>query len=85
MVTPQNIEVVKRLEPIARDLNCTTAQLALAWCARNENVSTVITGATSARQVEENMGALDVVARLDGDALKRIEVILKESPQIEPD
>jgi len=85
MVTPQNIEVVKRLEPIARDLNCTMAQLALAWCARNENVSTVITGATSARQVEENMGALDVVARLDGDALKRIEVILKESPQIESD
>ena len=85
IITPQNIAMVGRLQPIAKDLNCTTAQLALAWCARNENVSTVITGATSTKQVEENMGALDVVSRLDGDALKRIEVILKERPQIESD
>jgi len=84
-LTPQNIETVKRLEPIAKDLNCTTAQLALAWCARNENVSTVITGATDRKQVEENMRALDVVPRLDGNALKRIEAILKESPQIPSD
>jgi voltage-dependent potassium channel beta subunit len=85
MITPQNIEVVKHLEPIAKDLNCTTAQLALAWCARNENVSSVITGATSSEQVEENMRAPEVVPRLDGDALERIEAILKEGTQIESD
>ncbi|HXW95306.1 MAG TPA: aldo/keto reductase [Nitrososphaerales archaeon] len=85
IITPQNIGMVKRLEQIAKDLNCTMAQLAVAWCARNENVSTVITGATSGKQVEENMGALDVVSRIDGDALNRIEVILKERPQIESD
>jgi len=84
-VTPKNIAMVKRLEPIAKDLNCTTAQLALAWCVRNENVSTVITGATNKSQVEENMRALDVVPRLDGNALKSIEAILKESPQIPSD
>ena len=80
--TPQNIETVRQLGPVAKDLNCTTAQLALAWCARNPNVSTVITGATSRNQVEENMQALDVVPRLDGNALKRIEAILRERPQI---
>jgi voltage-dependent potassium channel beta subunit len=85
VITPQNVELVKRLEPIAKDLNCTMAQLALAWCARNENVSTVITGATSSKQVKENMGALDVVSRLDGDAMKRIGVILDERPQVELD
>jgi len=85
IITPQNIEMTKRLEHIARDLNCTMAQLALAWCARNKNVSTVITGATSSKQVHENMGALDVTSRLDGDASKRIEVILNERPQIESD
>ena len=85
VISPQSIETVKLLEPISRDLNCTMAQLALAWCARNENVSTVITGATSGRQVEENMGATDVASRLDGDALKRIEAVLKQRPQIELD
>jgi voltage-dependent potassium channel beta subunit len=85
IITPQNIEMVKRLESIAKDLNCTMAQLALAWCARNENVSTVITGATSSKQVEENMRALDVVSKLDGDILKRIEGIFKDRPQIESD
>jgi voltage-dependent potassium channel beta subunit len=85
VITPQNLELVKRLEPIAKDLNCTMAQLALAWCARNENVSTVITGATSSKQVKENMGALDVVSRLDGDAMNRIGAILNERPQVELD
>ena len=85
VINPENIETVRLLEPIARDMNCTMAQLALAWCARNENVSTVITGATSRKQVEENMRALDVVSRLDGDTLRRIEDILKERPRIELD
>jgi voltage-dependent potassium channel beta subunit len=83
IVTSQNIEMVKRLGSIAKDLNCTEAQLALAWCARNENVSTVITGATSREQVKENMGALDVIPRLDGEVLERIANILKETPQVE--
>ena len=37
------------------------AQLALAWCATNPHVSTVITGASRASQVDENFAALDVI------------------------
>ena len=85
VVTPQNIEIVKQLEPIAKDLGCTMAQLALAWCGRNQNVSTVITGATSREQVLENMRAPDVSSKLDGDALSRIDGILARKPQIEMD
>jgi voltage-dependent potassium channel beta subunit len=85
VVTPQNIEIVKRLEPVAKDLDCTMGQLALAWCRRNDNVTTVITGATSREQVVENMRAIDTVPRLDGDVLRRIEDILSEKPQIEVD
>ena len=85
IVTPQNIELVKRLEPIAKGLDCTMAQLALAWCVKNENVSTVITGATSREQVVENMRAVDVVSRLDGDVLQRVNGILAGKPQIEED
>lgn len=64
---------VGRLEPIARGLNASVAQLALAWCAHNPHVSTVITGASRASQVEENMRALDVLARLTPDVLKQID------------
>lgn len=69
-----NAQVVA-LGDIAGELGCTVAQLAIAWCARNPNVSTVITGASRVEQVEENMGALDVLDRLDDDACRRIEQI----------
>ena len=53
---------VERLRPIADELGCSMAQLALAWCTRNPNVSTVITGASRPSQVVENFAALDVIA-----------------------
>lgn len=66
---------VRRLAPIARDLGCTLAQLAIAWCVRNPRVSTVITGASRPEQVRENMLALDVVPKLDATVLARIAAI----------
>ncbi len=63
---------VARLADIASGLDCSLAQLAIAWCAANPNVSTVITGASRAEQVTENMGALDVLARLDDEVMGRI-------------
>ncbi len=83
--TRQNIEKVKRLMPLADELGCTMAQLALAWCLKNLNVSTVITGASKPQQVVENMKALDVVAKLNDDAMERIEKILDNKPTPEPD
>ncbi len=71
-LTTERIAAVKRLEPIARDLGATTAQLALAWAAKNRRVSTVITGASRPQQVSENMKALDFVAKLDDSVMKRI-------------
>ena len=50
--------------PIAAELDCTLAQLAIAWCATNPHVSTVITGASRPSQVVENFAAIDVVARV---------------------
>jgi aryl-alcohol dehydrogenase-like predicted oxidoreductase len=70
------IAVVKRLEPISKDLSCTMAQLALAWCLKNPHVSTVITGATRVTQVHENLKALDVVPKLTPDVMARIEAAL---------
>lgn len=73
IVDPKKIASVRKLVPIARKLECTTAQLALAWCLRNPDVSTVITGASRPEQVQENMRALDVVPRLTPAVVVAIE------------
>ena len=64
---------VRQLQTIAADLGCTTAQLAIAWCAKNPHVSTVITGASRVAQVRENLGALEVMAQLDESVMQRID------------
>ena len=68
--------IVEQLIPLASELGCSLAQMALAWCLKNPNVSSVITGASRAAQVHENMKALDVVPLLTNDVMERIEVIL---------
>ena len=80
--TAQKIEKVKQLVPIAQDLGCTLAQLGLAWCLKNPNVSTVITGASKVAQVTENMKALDVLPKLTADVMDHIEQILNNKPEL---
>lgn len=67
---------VRQLVAIADELECTPAQLAIAWCAKNPNVSSVITGASRVEQVTENMAALDVMDRLTDDVMSRIDEVL---------
>ena len=71
------VKAVKKLQPIAEDLGATLAQLALAWCAHNPNVSSVITGASRPEQVKENMKALAVLPKLTPQVVQRIEEAVK--------
>jgi voltage-dependent potassium channel beta subunit len=64
---------VERLRPIADELGCTLAQMSLAWCAANPNVSSVITGASRASQVAENFAAIDVLPLLTPEVMARID------------
>ena len=66
---------VAALAPIAQELGCTLAQLALAWVAHNPQVSTVITGASKLSQLQSNLGALDVVGKLTPEVLARIDAL----------
>ncbi|HJW53507.1 MAG TPA: aldo/keto reductase [Burkholderiaceae bacterium] len=75
LTDPTKNAVVGQLEAVARQLGCTLAQLALAWCLHNPRVSSVITGATRVEQVRENMLALDIVDKLTPDVLTRIGAI----------
>lgn len=81
VITPQRIEIVKNLAPIAKDLGCSMAHLAIAWCLKNPNVSTVITGASRVAQVHDNMKALQVVEKITPDVTERIEKVLGNKPK----
>ena len=68
---------VKKLAKVADDLGTTLPRLALAWCLKNPNVSTVITGASKPAQVTENMKAGQLVDKLTDEVMRRIEQILQ--------
>lgn len=73
----QKIAKVKALEPVAKELGCTLAQLGIAWCLKNPYISTVITGASRVEQVHENMKAADVAAKITPEILDRIDIIFE--------
>jgi len=69
-------DTVGKLEAVAKELGCTLAQLAIAWCAHNPNVSTVITGASRVSQVEENLRAAEFIPKLTPAVMERIDAIV---------
>ena len=69
-------EKVKQLRDLAEELDATPAQLAIAWCAKNPNVSSVITGASKVEQVVENMRAIEVLPKLSDKVMERIDGIV---------
>jgi len=83
LTNPERVAKVKKLQPIAQDLGCSLAQMALAWCLKNPNVSTVITGASRVEQVRENLASAVLVAKLTPDVMERIELVLDNKPQPE--
>jgi voltage-dependent potassium channel beta subunit len=70
-------EKVVALVGIARELGCTPAQLAIAWCTKNADVSSVITGASNAGQVRENVASLEVADALTPEVMGRIEEVTR--------
>ncbi len=74
---PTEVQRVENLRPIADELGCSMAQLAIAWCASNPRVTTVITGASKASQVVDNFGALEVIDALTPEIKERIDAAIK--------
>ena len=66
---------VRALESIAKELNCTIAQLSVAWCLKNSFVSSVITGASNLGQLQENLKAAEVAPKLTPEILEGIDRI----------
>jgi len=80
----QNLEAILKkvdgLRPIAEKLGCSLAQMCLAWCIKNPNVTTVITGASRVSQVKENFESLSLVPKLTEPIMEEIEKVLKNKP-----
>ena len=76
----QQIDKVRELTVLAEELDTTMPRLAIAWCLKNPNVSTVITGASRVEQVHDNMHALDVACHLTDEVMENIEIILDNKP-----
>ena len=81
----EKLAKVRALEPIAKELECTLSQLALAWCLKNPFVSTIITGASRVEQVHENMKAADVAPKLTPEILERIDEIFEVKKEEDED
>ena len=77
----RRIQKTRELTKVAEELGTSMAKLAIAWCVKNPNVSTVITGASRVEQVQENMAALEVVPLLTDDVMEKIESVLGNKPQ----
>jgi voltage-dependent potassium channel beta subunit len=76
-----NLERTRRLTTFAKELGMSMSVLALAWCLKNENVSTVILGASKTAQLTENFKAVEAKSKLTPDVMKAIEDILQNKPQ----
>jgi voltage-dependent potassium channel beta subunit len=74
------LEKVRKFAALAEKLGCTAAQLAIAWCINNHNVSTAILGASKVEQLESNIKSLEIIDKLKPEILNEIEDIFKTKP-----
>lgn len=79
-ITEERIIKVRHLQQIADQLGITMAQLAIAWLLRRKEVSCVISGATSTKQLMENLSAREHIESLNNEILEKIEDILDNDP-----
>ncbi|XP_026169096.1 voltage-gated potassium channel subunit beta-2 isoform X2 [Mastacembelus armatus] len=76
---------LKELAHIAEKLGCTLPQLAIAWCLRNEGVSSVLLGSSNPSQLTENLGAIQVIPKLTAGIASEVDHILGNRPHSKRD
>lgn len=76
------VEKVKQLSTLAKELGISLTHLALCWCLKNPNVSTVILGASKVSQLEENLKSWDSLSKLTDEVMLKIEEILQNKPKL---
>jgi voltage-dependent potassium channel beta subunit len=80
-ITPERLETIRAVNQYALDLGTTLPKLAIAWCAVNPDVSTVILGASKTAQLKETLTALDLLPKLTPEVMANIDQILGNKPE----
>ncbi|RLN73248.1 hypothetical protein BBJ28_00025407 [Nothophytophthora sp. Chile5] len=78
----ERVEMADKLKPIAAELGCSLAQMSMAWAVSNENVSTVLVGASRPSQLEENLKSLDFVSKITPEVKAKIDAIVNFVPTV---
>ncbi|KUF78967.1 pleiotropic drug resistance protein 2 [Phytophthora nicotianae] len=78
----ENVEIAGKLIPIAEELGCSSAQMSIAWAVSNENVSTVLLGASRPEQLEETLKAIEVESKITPELKEKIDGIVKFVPKL---
>ena len=81
LLVKETLEKVKKLSALAKDLGMTMPQLGVGWCLKNENVSSVILGASKTSQLKENLKASAKKNILTPAVMEIIEKILENKPK----
>ncbi|MEM6525041.1 MAG: aldo/keto reductase [Bacteroidota bacterium] len=76
----ENLKRVKKVSELANELGLSMALLAIAWCLKNKDVSTVILGASKTSQLEENLKAFDAMHLLTDEVMEQIDGLLENKP-----
>lgn len=79
-ISEERLNKVKQISEVAKELEMTTAQLAIAWCAANPNVSTIILGASKIEQLKENLETMNHLNKITPEIMERLESILQNKP-----
>ena len=79
-ITPARIEKVKALKNISDSIDVSLSLFSLAWCLKNQNVSTAILGASKVSQLEENLKSLDVVEKLTDEIMLQVDAVMQNKP-----
>ncbi|MDZ4680584.1 MAG: aldo/keto reductase [Saprospiraceae bacterium] len=80
-LTPERLEKVRQLHALAGEIGTSLPCLAIAWCLKNPNISTVILGASKEYQLEETLGAIETLSLLTDPVMERIEAIVDNKPE----
>ncbi len=80
-LAPERLDKVKSLNELAKEMDTTLAKLAIAWCVKNPNVSTVILGASKPEQLTETLTSLEIVPLITPSVSDRIDAILENKPE----
>lgn len=71
---------INELSKLATELNTSLPKLAIAWCIKNKNVSSVILGASKPEQLKENLASIEVLNLLNEGVYEKINLILNNQP-----